>query len=82
MDTAPCLRCGTLLYADDEFCVGCGEPVSASRAGGSARARSRITRLEMALKTGAHAAIRSCGQCGGAVFPEDRFCQSCGGAVA
>ena len=81
MHATPCARCGTALYADDQFCVGCGYPADAAIAVPSPDGQ-RVTRLMVALKSGAHAAIKSCRTCGGAVFPDDSYCQSCGARIA
>ncbi len=77
MTAVPCAHCGTPLYADDVYCVGCGEPVGAAPPPPTDAPR-RETRMMMAVRTGAHARITSCPGCGGAVFPGDKFCQGCG----
>jgi uncharacterized OB-fold protein len=79
MHATPCARCGTALYSDDQFCVGCGHPADGSAV--HSPDGQRITRLMVALKSGAHAAIKRCRTCGGAVFPEDSYCQSCGARI-
>lgn len=80
MHATPCSRCGTSLYADDQFCVGCGYPTDGVTV--PSPDGQRVTRLMVALQSGAHAAIKSCHTCGGAVFPDDSYCQSCGARVA
>jgi len=74
-----CDHCGTALYPDDLYCVGCGNATGAgSPASPPPPVERRSSRVVAALETGAHALLSSCARCGGEVLPGEAYCQSCG----